>query len=230
MGVHHIGDLITTWQTQNPTSPRLTWYGAGGERVELSGRVLSNWAIKAANLLIEEADADADAVVGIDLPVHWRALVWALGGWISGAQVRFGVPFTGEEADAGPLDTPRALITDRPDTGRDADVVVAVTLPALAMTFGGDLPAGAIDGAADLMTYPDVLMQPAARTDVRAMADPATAVEPSARILLPVAGRAGAQILAQTMAAWLAGGSVVLVADAGADPAHLAQVEGAQIR
>ncbi|WP_245605724.1 TIGR03089 family protein, partial [Promicromonospora kroppenstedtii] len=67
--------------------PRLTWYGDDGERVELSGAVLANWASKTVNLLVEEFDAAPGTTVVVDLPVHWRAAVWTLAAWRTGATV-----------------------------------------------------------------------------------------------------------------------------------------------
>ena len=54
--------------TADPGRPRLTWYGAGGERIELSGAVLANWVAKTTNLLVEEFDAGPGTRVVLDLP------------------------------------------------------------------------------------------------------------------------------------------------------------------
>ena len=69
-------DLLLAFRTHNATSPRLTWYGPDSERVELSGRVLENWVAKTANYLVDELDAEPGSAVAVDLPVHWRSLVW----------------------------------------------------------------------------------------------------------------------------------------------------------
>lgn len=66
--------------------PRLTWYGPDDERVELSGRVLANWVVKATNLLLAEGDVGPGSRVLLDLPVHWRTPVWALATWLCGAE------------------------------------------------------------------------------------------------------------------------------------------------
>src|SRR3712207_5978996 len=71
----------------DPGRPRVTWYGPGGERIELSGKVLGNWVAKTANLLVDELDVEPGGTVGVDLPTHWRAVVWLLAGWAAGAQV-----------------------------------------------------------------------------------------------------------------------------------------------
>lgn len=134
------------------TAPRLTHYD-GPERIELSGRVLTNWVAKAANLLLEEADAEPGLKVRLDLPpAHWRAAYWALATWSVGGIVC--LRGSGQRADVVVTDSPESL-------GRDpGPVVVAVTLAALARTFDGPLAAAALDEAAILATYGDHLDVP----------------------------------------------------------------------
>lgn len=131
--------------------PRLTWYGPDGARIELSGAVLVNWVTKTVNLLVEELDAGPGTRVLLDLPPHWRTVPWALAAWRTGACL----VLTGGEP-VGPVDV---VVTDRPAAhpapGRPA--VVAVTLASLARRFEGELPAGAVDAAAAVMTYGDAL-------------------------------------------------------------------------
>ena len=67
--------------------PALIWYGQDGERVELSGRVLDNWAAKTANLWVDELDLQAGDVVD------------AAGGWSPVAGV---VSLPACAADVGP--------------------------------------------------------------------------------------------------------------------------------
>ena len=55
-------DVLTLLQRE-PGRPRLTWYGDGPERIELSGAVLANWVAKTTNLLVEELDAAAGETV-----------------------------------------------------------------------------------------------------------------------------------------------------------------------
>ena len=141
--------------TADPGRPRLTWYGTGGERIELSGHVLDNWVAKTANLLVEEFDAGPGTRVLLDLPAHWRTVVWALAVWRVGSCV---VLVT--DADTGAGQGCDVVVTHRPTAfaglGPGADLV-AVALPALARRFAGDLPVGATDAAAAVMTYGDVL-------------------------------------------------------------------------
>ena len=136
--------------TRVPGRPRLTWYGEGGERVELSGAVLENWVNKTANLLVEEFDVDAGTRLALDLPPHWRTVVWALAAWRVGACVD-------TRSTSGTTSTADIVVTSRPDHHASAEAVVAVALPALARRFPTEIPAGAIDAAAAVMTYGDTL-------------------------------------------------------------------------
>lgn len=133
--------------TADPGRPRLTWYGDDGERVELSGHVLDNWVTKTANLLVEEYQAGPLTRVLVDLPVHWRSVVWAMATWRVGACVA--VP---------PAGRPDLVVTSEPARHADAGAdIVAVALPALARHFDGELPAGAVDSTSAVMTYGDLL-------------------------------------------------------------------------
>lgn len=212
---------------RDPGRPRITWYGEDGERVELSGAVLANWVAKSTNLLVDEADTAPGVRVALDLPPHWRALVWALAAWRCGA----GVVLDGSGADV--------VVTDRPEHAPAGALVVAVALPALARQFGPTLPADAVDGAA-VLSHPDVvvwappvdLAAPALTVDGTTVphgdllaGDAATA----RRVALAADDLPG--LLRTALATWTADGSVVLVAEPlaaelRADPARRARVLG----
>lgn len=215
---------------RDPGRPRVTWYGEDGERVELSGAVLANWVAKSTNLLVDEADAGPGVRVALDLPAHWRALVWALAAWRCGA----GVVLDGSGADV--------VVTHRPERAGEVApgaLVVAVALPALARQFGPGLPPDAVDGAA-VLSHPDVVVwappvDPAAPALVadgatvphaRLLADQAPAGQRVALVAEDLPG-----LLRAALAAWAADGSVVLVAaplaaELRADPARRARVLG----
>ncbi|TGO04072.1 TIGR03089 family protein [Serinibacter arcticus] len=137
-------------------SPRLAWSSSDGEALELSGRVLANWTAKIANLLVEEADAEPGTRVLLDVPVHWRSLVWALGAWVAGATVVTDV--AGADVDDDAPHHVDVVVTTRPEawSGR-ADLVVAVTLPSFALRWTGAPLGEAIDGSADVAAQPDAL-------------------------------------------------------------------------
>ena len=150
----HVADLLHLL-TRDPGRPRLTWYGDDGERVELSGAVLENWVNKTTNLLVEEFDAGPGTRVVLDLPVHWRTVVWALAVWRVGATVVL-VAAEDDATTGRGTARPDVVVTTRPDrwAGTRAELV-AVSLPALARRYDGDLPAGAVDAASAVMTYGD---------------------------------------------------------------------------
>ena len=198
---------LLTGLTREPGRPRITWYGPDFERVELSGAVLDNWVSKTTNLLVEEFDAAPGVRVLIDLPPHWRTLVWALAAWRSGAHVVF-------EGDAD------VVVTTRPDA-HGGDAVVAVSLPALARRFDGSLPRGAIDAAAAVMTYGDAIgwlphTDPAALAvgDVRYADLPGWWPAADARRVAVDAGADTPAFLAATIGVLAADGSVVAISSA----------------
>ena len=212
--------------TRDPGRPRVTWYGID-ERIELSGAVLANWVAKVTNLLVEEFDTGPGVRVELDLPAHWRTLVWALGIWRTGACV--GADRTPGGANAAPV-----VVTDRPRAHPQATHLIAVALPGLARRFDGDLPAGATDGASAVMTYGDAIGwapevhpdRPALESDgctvshagLMAWAIAGSVAPPGARVLVP--GTAGAVGLLRSVLGVLArDGSVVVL-----EPSVAAQV------
>lgn len=223
----HVADLLRL-VTRDPGRPRLTWYGDDGERVELSGAVLENWVNKTTNLLVEEFDAGPGTRVVLDLPVHWRTVVWALAAWRVGATVVLVAAADDATADDGAA-PPDVVVTTHPGrwAGTRAELV-AVALPALARRFDGDLPARAIDAASAVMTYGDQVgwapePDPALDALVGAGAEhlghavlvPETDGAPPRRLL--VDGRLGvATSLRELLAAYRANGSVVLLSPAAA--------------
>ena len=204
----------------DPGRPRLTWYGPDGERIELSGHVLDNWVTKTANLLAEEFGAGPSHRVRLDLPPHWRTVVWALAVWRVGAHVVL---------DDDSVDL---VVTDHPERHPEAVELVAVALPALARSFDGTLPAGAVDAASAVMTYGDVLTwmpEPVPTAGALSAYGGTTTdhaglltwardqqdeeVAAGARVLLLTEGTASSDVastLATCLAAYAADGSVVL--------------------
>jgi uncharacterized protein (TIGR03089 family) len=206
-------DLMANLRSGNSTAPRLTWYGPDGERVELSGRVFDNWVAKTSNLLQDELDAGPGMRLALDLPAHWKSMVWALAGWQLGLEA----VLSADEADF--------LATAAPESVNGKyDAVVAVALPALAMRWDSGLPAGVLDYAAEVRSHGDVFMQHA-EPDPSACAIVGSdgrrhlhqdlldgfAVPHEEGVRLHVAGSGGLEAaLANALGAWRAGGSVVL--------------------
>lgn len=137
------------------TRPRITCYDdASGERIELSARVLGNWVAKAASLLQDEYDIGPGSIVALDLPPHWRTLYWALAVWRTGAAVL--LPPPAGVAAAGATVPDLVVTTGERATSGDGAPVIAVTRAALARRSPVPLPAGVLDEAAALASFPDV--------------------------------------------------------------------------
>ncbi len=225
--------LLTTLRTVQATSPRLTWYGPDGERVELSGKVLDNWVAKTANYVVDELDAGPGSVIDIDMPAHWRSLCWVLAAWQAGAAVSYG-PGTGMNHDVTVTTGPLAA---EPGSPGPRPLTVAVALGALEMRWAGNLPAGVLDYAAEVRARGDVFVSFAepTGTDVAVVgsdsADPAAALgaatlgsitfgsllggyahptERSERVLLPAEDGLETAVR-NALGIFSAGGSVVLM-------------------
>lgn len=134
-------------------APRLIWYGPGSERVELSGRVLENWVAKTSNLLVEELDAEAGTVVAMDMPPHWKTLVWALAGWQVGA-----VTLLDSDAPADIRVTMEAGTEGSEPANRD-ELLVLVAPGALDLRWSGPVPSDAVDYAATVRSFGDVYLE-----------------------------------------------------------------------
>lgn len=205
--------LMTTLRSGHSTSPRLTWYGPDAERVELSGRVLDNWVAKTSNLLQDELDAEPGMRLRLDLPAHWKSLIWALAAWQLGMEVVL---------DGGDADL---LVTTDPENAEGSfDAVIAVPLPALAMRWPGELPSGVVDYATEVRSHGDVFLAHGDPADtecaVRAL-DGVThlhgglldgfAVRHGNGVRLLVRASEGLEAgLANSIGAWISDGSVVL--------------------
>lgn len=219
--------LLHSLRSGNSSAPRLTWYGPDGERVELSGRVLDNWAAKSSNLLVEELDAEPGTRFRLDLPAHWKSAVLALAGWQAGGVLVDGdadIVFT---ADPGQASAGQASATH-----------VAVALGALELAFPGVLEPGQVDYAALVRQFADSFdpLDPPAADDGAAhlggeefsqaglLERFAAPYEPGARVLVD-ATRPLREVLAALLGAWAAGGSAVLRHGSVADTARLREAE-----
>jgi uncharacterized protein (TIGR03089 family) len=223
----------------DPTAPRLTFYGERytqtGERVELSARVLSTWVAKTANLLEEEFEVGPGSVVALDLPTHWRTLIFQLATWSTGAVVLLGA---GRPADV--------LVSADADTlvealQRNASVErIAVSLAPLATNFGAPVPDGVLDYARVVTGYGDTYSpmlepgpdDPALETGTgRALTHPELLTEAAAagdewplgvRLLTDLGP---ADVVRGPLAAWARTGSLVVTPDLGTLPGTVAATE-----
>jgi uncharacterized protein (TIGR03089 family) len=81
------GAILDPMLRADPVGPRITYYDdATGERIELSGVTLANWAAKTGNLLRDELGAGPASRVAILLPAHWQTAAVLFGVWWIGAE------------------------------------------------------------------------------------------------------------------------------------------------
>jgi uncharacterized protein (TIGR03089 family) len=156
--------------------PAVVDYASGPDRVELSGRVLANWAAKTANLLDVEG-LGAGSTVAVDLPAGWQPLAVLLGAARAGA----GVVFTA----AGPATDADLVVTDGPSAWAGAPAEL------WAVASGdGELPAHALDFAAEVRVQADRCILPLPAGDLAAQAGSWTDVG-GAGAVLDLQGTAG---------------------------------------
>jgi len=123
--------------------PLLTYYDdATGERVELSGTTLANWAAKTANLLREELGVAPGDRVAVLLPAHWQSVAVYLGVWWCGAVVDDDSPSvafcTADRLTQVP-DVPEVVVLSLDAFGRGvADLPLGVTDYASTVRVQGD--------------------------------------------------------------------------------------------
>ena len=79
------------------------------------------------------------------LPPHWRSIVWAAGIWRAGNVLTLD---SDQEAEL-------SLACNEENLDPGAEVSVLTPLASLALRWPGTLPPLTLDGAADLMSYPD---------------------------------------------------------------------------
>lgn len=219
--------VLASAVASDPGRPRLTWYAADGERVELSARVLANWVAKTANLLVEElleppaggAGGQAPTVL-LDLPVHWRTVVWGLSAWAVGAEVVRAVPAAAEP--------PTVVVTAAPGSAPATDPagapLVVLALAALAFSTD-DVPPGALDYNAVVSGYGDELPGDVAPLALDLPAARGGTGGTAPRLMVDAVGRDPREVLLEVVAALAADGSVVLRGPGSPDAAHLAEVE-----
>lgn len=229
-------EVLTALNSRDSAAPRITCYDdvpgpTAGERVELSGRVLGTWVSKAGNALQEEWDIEPGSVVHLAMQPHWRLLYWAWATWTVGGLV--------DLDGTGPADL---VVTDDVDALPADGPGVLVTRGALARSADAAVPDTVMDEAAELASHGDELdvwQEPEASDgalvvdgtrhdhgDLVATVAREAAVAEGARVQLvdPSAG----SLLRATLAAWAAGGSVVVhLGDADAATiARRAETEG----
>ena len=137
----------------DPVGPRITYYDdATGERIELSGVTLANWAAKTGNLLRDEMGAGPASRVALLLPAHWQTAAVLFGVWWIGAEAVLGA--------AGPADL--ALCTaerlDEADSSLEPGGEVAVLSLDPFGRPASDLPIGVTDYATAVRVHADQIV------------------------------------------------------------------------
>ncbi|GAA2516193.1 TIGR03089 family protein [Rarobacter incanus] len=228
-------DAVRTLQSLGQR-PALSWYGHGGERIELSGSVLLNWRNKTTNFLIDEFDAHPGTHIAVDIPPHWRAVVWYLSAWTCGATV-----IANGDAPIAVTSNPAAWV-------ERADEIVAVPLPSLARRFEEDLPPGAIDAGPAVMGSADALgYVPQTNADLTAVRHGGVDTSfwdlddwgrsslhdlESERVVIDARTAPTASVVRSVISTWARGAAAVVVSDQALDdPAieSVARVENAAL-
>ena len=235
--------LLTLLPTPHDTGrPWLNCYG-DDERVELTGYVTYMWLAKVAGLITAESTPGDGVHVG--MPPHWRTVAWACGAWAAGRRVLLG---TGEEVGAVGL-VPELSVAFSPEhLCEAAEVQVLVPPASLALRWPGELPALVLDGAADLMAYPDRFAPVSLSADLPCLTDLAPAgtqdaqpvtltrgelvarvdalcgdADPAGSRAVLIRRQRAAEALQEVLASWRAGRTaVVLTPEAGDDVAAVA--------
>jgi uncharacterized protein (TIGR03089 family) len=140
-------ELLRSTLAIDGARPFLTFYDdATGERVELSVATFDNWVSKTAGLLRDGLDvAPGDRMVLL-LPAHWQALVLAGACWAAGA-----CAVLDDASDSPLVVVGPATLDPAPGSGE----TLALSLRPLGGRFTEPLPAGILDYAAEVPTYPD---------------------------------------------------------------------------
>lgn len=148
--------------------PLVTYYDdATGERVEVSGTTLANWAAKTANLLRDELGVNPGDPVAVLLPAHWQSVavhlgVWWCGGVVvadpDGAEVALCTLDRLPEAEAAP----EVAVLSLDAFGRGVDgLAIGITDYATAVRVHGDAfaptPVAGADPALEVRSVDEVL-------------------------------------------------------------------------
>ena len=138
--------------------PAVIFYGSDDSRVELSGRVLANWAVKLVGLFSEEYELSPGDLVVVNAAPHWKAAAVILAAGAMGADVTLK---PGGEVDL--------VVTDRPNAWIDSPQLGGAELAALSggmldasfeEATGESIPAWVLDISADVRQQPDQLLTP----------------------------------------------------------------------
>lgn len=187
--------------------PAVISYDEDGSRVELSGRVLANWAVKLIGLFAEEYELTEEDRVLMAVSPHWKTAAAALAVAASGAELVFE---PGSEADVVITDDPNAWI-GRSEIGQAQ--LAAITHGVLDSSFEGAtgeaIPAWVLDISADVRQQPDQLLNPLPPVQLPDASSPAGS---------PVLTRWGRDSLSHMLSLWARAEAVIIVRGEPGDP------------
>ncbi len=219
--------VLAAATASDPGRPRLTWYGADGERIELSARVLTNWVAKTANLLVEELldDLEDPGPVLLDVPAHWRSVVWVLAAWTVGAEVVS--PGGAGAGGPGPDGPPVVVTTDPARTAAPSGGVPLVVMTLAALAFASDdVPPGALDYNAVVAGFGDEVPRDGAPLQRRVVVPAARGGGPVRDLVsTDLPGSSPVAAATAVLAALAGDGSVVLTGPGAPEAGHLVDVE-----
>lgn len=199
--------------------PAVVHYDAEtGDRVELSGRVLANWAIKLIGLLRDEYDIEDEPVgesrplVVLDMATHWKAAALVLAASALGAEVQL-MP---SADDAAEVLRASLVVTDHPSAWLDSEALGEADLAVISHGMldasftdatGLEVPAWVLDISAEVRQHPDRLNAPLPVVPLPRTPQEHTQQEPSSPMVVTAWAKDTAQTLLQT---WAQQGTVVL--------------------
>lgn len=219
------GAILDPMLRADPVGPRITYYDdATGERIELSGVTLANWAAKTGNLLRDELGAGPASRVAILLPAHWQTAAVLFGVWWIGAEVTL--------AGAADIALCTAERLDEADDAVAGGEVAVLSLDAFGRP-APDLPIGVTDYATAVRVHGDQIVpepRPGPALGGRAVDDVLADCQTSAaargltssdRVLSGKPWTEPAELVDHLLAIMAVGASLVQVANA--DPAAQAR-------
>lgn len=189
--------------------PALCQY-QGTERIEISGRVLTNWATKVANLVDAHFPTPPERFVLVG-PAHWKFFAIAFGVRLLGIEPEW---VAGEPAQAADQDLGDALLVTHAsaDTlegaGLSAAELIQVDLATLATEFGADLDPFAIDFALEVPAQPDQLLVRITPAEIPQAREGNTLIGPD-----PQAQTLGHGLLLELALSTWAGGHALVISD-----------------
>ncbi len=229
MPVNLSSALLDPLLRDDPMGPRITYYDdATGERIELSGVTLANWAAKTANLLRDELGAGPGSRVAVLLPAHWQTAAVLFGIWWIGAEVVLPGAGTGSADGSADLALCTAGRLDEADQVAGMGEIAVLSLDPFGKPVP-DLPVGLTDYATSVRVHGDQIVPE--RSPGNALADRSTDdILASARAAAADLGLTAADrvwsagdwatpdlLVANLLAVYAAGASLVQVANP--DPA-----------